>query len=57
VRRARQIRDLYQLHVRSTNVPPNYAVLLQLRDMLELPARDAKALEAEVLGSGASFSI
>jgi len=43
--------------VRSTNVPPNYAVLLQLRDMLELPARDAKALEAEVLGSGASFSI
>ncbi|KAK9821709.1 hypothetical protein WJX81_000480 [Elliptochloris bilobata] len=54
---AREIRELYQMHVRSTTVPPNYAVLLQLRDMLELPARDAEALEAEVLGSGASFSI
>ena len=52
-----QIRELYQMHVRSTTVPPNYAKLLQLRDMLELPARDAAALEAEVLGSGASFSI
>ena len=45
------------MHVRSTTVPPNYAKLLQLRDMLELPAKDAEALEAEVLGNGASFSI
>ena len=52
-----QFRELYQMHVRSTTVPPNYAKLLQLRDMLELPAKDADALEAEVLGNGASFSI
>jgi hypothetical protein len=49
--------DLYRLHLKNTEVPPNFAVLLQLRDMLGLSAAQADALEQEVMAAGEAFSI
>ncbi|DBA99326.1 TPA: hypothetical protein ACH3X3_011930 [Trebouxia sp. C0006] len=48
---------LYQLHLQNTEVPPNFAILLQLREMLAISEMDAEQLETEVFDSGSAFSI
>lgn len=48
---------LYRLHLQNTEVPPNFAILLQLREMLAISESDAEQLETEVLESGSAFSI
>ncbi len=52
-----QLHDLYQLHMRNTNLPAEFSLLLQLREMLDIDNATAEALEQEVLGAGGSFSI
>ena len=52
-----QMQDLYRLHLETTELPPDYARLLQLRDMLDLDTHEAEELEAEVMANAASFSI
>jgi hypothetical protein len=52
-----ELSDLYRLHLKNTEVPPNFAVLLQLRDMLGLVPAEADALEQEVMAGGEAFSI
>lgn len=52
-----QMLGLYKLHLENTELPPNYAQLLQLRDMLELDAAEAEQLEADVMSNAAQFSI
>lgn len=52
-----ELKDLYRLHIKHTEVPPSFPVLLQLREMLGLNADEADKIEAEVLQAGASFSI
>uniref|UniRef100_A0A383V8S7 Uncharacterized protein n=1 Tax=Tetradesmus obliquus TaxID=3088 RepID=A0A383V8S7_TETOB len=48
---------LYSLHIENTEVPPNFAVLLQLRQMLGLDADTAEQIEEEVLRQSQAFSI
>lgn len=48
---------LYRLHLQNTEVPPNFAILLQLREMLAISEADAEQLEVEVFESGGAFSI
>ena len=48
---------LYRLHLQNTEMPPNFATLLQLREMLSIPEADAEELETEVFESGSAFSI
>lgn len=48
---------LYRLHLENTEVPPDFAVLLQLREMLSISEADAEKLETEVFESGSAFSI
>ncbi|DBA75971.1 hypothetical protein WJX79_006400 [Trebouxia sp. C0005] len=48
---------LYQLHLQNTEMPPNFAILLQLREMLAISEKDAEQLETEVFDSGSAFSI
>ena len=48
---------LYRLHLENTEVPPDFAILLQLREMLSIPEADAEKLETEVFESGSAFSI
>ncbi|KAK9805948.1 hypothetical protein WJX73_007761 [Symbiochloris irregularis] len=52
-----QMLGLYKLHLENTELPPNYAQLLQLRDMLELDAAEAEQLEEDVMSNAAQFSI
>ena len=52
-----QMQGLYKLHLENTSLPPNYAQLLQLRDMLDLGASEADQLEADVMTNAATFSI
>ena len=48
---------LYRLHLQNTEMPPNFATLLQLREMLAIPEADAEQLETDVFESGSAFSI
>lgn len=48
---------LYRLHLQNTEMPPNFATLLQLREMLAIPEVDAEQLETDVFESGSAFSI
>jgi hypothetical protein len=52
-----QLVGLYKLHIENTEVPPNFAVLLQLRQMLGLDADTAEQIEADVLRQSQAFSI
>eukprot|EP00201_Polytomella_parva_P000323 CAMPEP_0175087052 /NCGR_PEP_ID=MMETSP0052_2-20121109/29610_1 /TAXON_ID=51329 ORGANISM="Polytomella parva, Strain SAG 63-3" /NCGR_SAMPLE_ID=MMETSP0052_2 /ASSEMBLY_ACC=CAM_ASM_000194 /LENGTH=136 /DNA_ID=CAMNT_0016359343 /DNA_START=344 /DNA_END=754 /DNA_ORIENTATION=- len=52
-----EITALYRLHLESSEVPPNFAVLLQLQELLGLPQEDAEKIESEVMQSPGSFSI
>jgi hypothetical protein len=52
-----EVEDLYRLHLKNTEVPPNFAVLLQLRDMLDLSQQEADDIEQEVMTAGEAFSI
>eukprot|EP00877_Chromochloris_zofingiensis_P008509 jgi/Chrzof1/3911/Cz13g13040.t1 len=52
-----ELMELYKLHIANTEVPPSFATLLQLREMLGLTATEAEKLELEVLEAGAAFSI
>lgn len=52
-----QLTGLYKQHIQNTEVPPNFAVLLQLRELLGLGTDEAEALEKEVLKEAAAFSI
>lgn len=48
---------LYKLHIQNTEVPPKFAVLLQLRELLGLEPELAERLEADVLREAQAFSI
>jgi hypothetical protein len=48
---------LYVLFLQNTELPADFGALLALRDLLHMSGPDAEALEAEVLSSGADFSI
>ncbi|KAF8070852.1 hypothetical protein HT031_000933 [Scenedesmus sp. PABB004] len=48
---------LYRLHIENTEVPPNFAVLLQLRQLLGLERGEAEAIEEDVLRQSQAFSI
>jgi len=48
---------LYRLFLQNTELPADFGALLALRDLLHMGTADAEALEAEVLSSGADFSI
>ncbi|KAL3153812.1 hypothetical protein ABBQ32_013393 [Trebouxia sp. C0010 RCD-2024] len=48
---------LYRLHLQNTEMPPNFATLLQLREMLAIPEEDAEQLETDIFESGSAFSI
>lgn len=52
-----ELTALYQLHIQNTEVPPNFAVLLQLRELLGLGADEAEDLEKQVLKEAEAFSI
>lgn len=52
-----QLVGLYKLHIENTEVPPNFAVLLQLRQMLGLDADTAEQIEDTVLHQSQAFSI
>lgn len=52
-----QMQGLYKLYLETTELPPNYAHLLQLQDMLDLDKRDAEELEADIMENAAAFSI
>lgn len=52
-----ELTGLYQLHIQNTEVPPNFAVLLQLRELLGLGADEAEELEKQVLKEAEAFSI
>ena len=51
-----QLRELYRLYLQNAEVPYQYAVLLQLREMLAIDSRTANALEQE-LQTASEFSI
>ena len=48
---------LYRLHLQNTEMPPDFATLLQLREMLSISETDAEQLETEIFESGSAFSI
>lgn len=52
-----ELTGLYQLHIQNTEVPPNYAMLLQLRQLLGLGRDEAEDLEKQVLKEAEAFSI
>lgn len=52
-----ELTGLYQLHIQNTEVPPNYAMLLQLRELLGLGHDEAEELEKQVLKEAQTFSI
>lgn len=52
-----ELTGLYRLHIQNTEVPPNFAVLLQLRELLGLGAAEAEELEQQVLKEAEAFSI
>jgi hypothetical protein len=52
-----QLMDLYRLHLKNGSVPPNFATLLQLREMLGLSPSDSEMVEEEIMTAGEAFSI
>ncbi|GLC53943.1 hypothetical protein PLESTB_000890300 [Pleodorina starrii] len=49
--------DLYKLHLQNAEVPPNFATLLQLQEMLGLGQEEAEKIELEVMHTPGAFSI
>ncbi|EFJ47719.1 hypothetical protein VOLCADRAFT_91767 [Volvox carteri f. nagariensis] len=49
--------ELYKLHLQNAEVPPNFATLLQLQEMLGLNQDEAEKIELEVMQAPGSFSI
>lgn len=54
---AADLAGLYRLHLQNTEIPPNFAVLLQLREMLGIPKSEADNIESEILRTPSAFSI
>jgi len=52
-----ELQDLYKVHLKNTQVPPNFAVLLQMREMLGIKPETAEAIEEDVMHADATFSI
>ncbi|GIL84731.1 hypothetical protein Vretimale_14477 [Volvox reticuliferus] len=49
--------ELYKLHLQNAEVPPNFATLLQLQEMLGLNQDEAEKIELEVMQTPGAFSI
>lgn len=49
--------EIYKLHLQNAEVPPNFATLLQLQEMLGLNQDEAENLELEVMQTPGAFSI
>ena len=49
--------DLYRLHLKNGAVPPNFATLLQLRELLGLSPKESEMVEEEIMTAGEAFSI
>lgn len=49
--------ELYRMHIQNTEFPPNFATLLQLREMLGIAKDQADLLEKEALQTPSAFSI
>ncbi|KAG2491807.1 hypothetical protein HYH03_009967 [Edaphochlamys debaryana] len=49
--------ELYKLHLQNAEVPPNFATLLQLQEMLGLQQDEAEKIELEVMQTPGAFSI
>jgi hypothetical protein len=52
-----EMENLYRLHIRNTEHPPNFATLLQLQEMLGLSQVEADRIETELLNSPGAFAI
>lgn len=52
-----EMTNLYRLHILNTEQPPNYAMLLQMQEMLGLDPKTAEAIEKEVLQGAGAFTI
>lgn len=52
-----QIEGLYRMHLQQTSPPADFAVLLQLRTMLDLDFDVAEKLERDVMEQGSAYSI
>lgn len=52
-----ELMDLYRLHLKNGPVPPSFATLLQLREMLSLSTAESEKVEEEVMSAGEAFSI
>jgi hypothetical protein len=48
---------LYKLHLKYTEMPPSFPLLLQLRELLGIGGAEAEQIETEVLQEGCCFSI
>lgn len=44
-----QFQNLYRLHIRNSDVPPDFAHLLQLREMLDIKENEAEEIEMLVM--------
>ncbi|KXZ41835.1 hypothetical protein GPECTOR_267g691 [Gonium pectorale] len=49
--------ELYKLHLLNAEVPPNFATLLQLQEMLGLGQEEAEKIELDVMQTPGAFSI
>lgn len=49
--------ELYKLHIKYSEVPPNFATLLQMQELLGLDQDEAERIELEVLQAPGAFSI
>ncbi|PNH07443.1 hypothetical protein TSOC_006114 [Tetrabaena socialis] len=49
--------ELYKLHLHNAEVPPNFATLLQLQEMLGLNQEEAEKIELDVMQTPGAFSI
>ncbi len=49
--------ELYKLHLKNTEVPPNFATLLQLQEMLGLNQEEADKIELDIMQSPGAFMI
>lgn len=49
--------DLYKLHIKYSEVPSNFATLLQLQEMLALDQEEAEKIELAILQAPGAFSI
>lgn len=54
---AEEMQQLYRLHLQHTAQPADFAILLQLRTMLDLDFEVAEKLERELMEEGSAYSI